>query len=447
MSKIVKMKVCILGAGESGVGAAILAKIDGLEVFVSDFGKIGESYRGELESYNIEYEEQQHTEEKILTADLIIKSPGIPDKAPIIKKLKSAKIEIIDEIEFGFRQLKIKNPNTQIVAITGSNGKTTTTKLTYNLFKSAGINVAIGGNIGQSFAKQVALSDHDLYVLEISSFQLDYCFDFRPNIGILINVSPDHLDRYDYEMTNYVASKFRITQSQTENDLFIYNTENEPMQNWLKANIIAAKEYGISSEYFKSDYIKIDESRFNKSDLTIQGPHNYFNASCAIAAAKNYGIDDKAVLKGLQTFENEPHRMEFIRTYMGVDYINDSKATNIDAVKYALMAMKKPIVWIVGGIDKGNDYEEIRNLVDEKVQAMICLAADDSKFKAAFPKLYKENQTAKTAEEAVKIAVSIAKEGDVVLLSPACSSFDLFLNYGKRGDLFRDAVLELGDRC
>lgn len=437
------MKITILGAGESGVGAAILAKVEGFEVFVSDFGKIGESYKAELEKYEIEYEEQRHTEARILTADLVIKSPGIPDKAPIIKKLKSANIEIIDEIEFGFRQLKIKNPNTKIIAITGSNGKTTTTKLTYNLFQSAGLNVAIGGNIGQSFAKQVALSDVDYYVLEISSFQLDYCVDFQPNIGILVNISPDHLDRYDYKMANYVASKFRITQSQTESDLFIYNTENEPMQNWLKANKIVAKKYGISSENFKSDSIKVGESQFLKSDLTIQGPHNHFNASCAIAAAKSCGVSDEAILKGLQTFVNEPHRMEFVRTYKGVDYINDSKATNIDAVKYALMAMKKPIVWVIGGIDKGNNYEEIRALVEEKVRAMICLAADDSKFKAAFPKLYNKNQTAKTAKEAVEIAANIAKEGEVVLLSPACSSFDLFLNYGKRGDLFRSAVNEL----
>lgn len=437
------MKIAILGAGESGVGAAILAKVEGFEVFVSDYGKIGESYKAELEKYEIEYEEQQHTEKRILTADLVIKSPGIPDKAPIIKKLKLANVEIIDEIEFGFRQLKIKNPNTKIIATTGSNGKTTTTKLTYNLFKSAGLNVAIGGNIGQSFAKQVALSDYDYYVLEISSFQLDNCYNFRPNIGILVNISPDHLDRYDYKMENYVASKFRITQSQTENDLFIYNTENDAMQHWLKANKIAAKKYGISSENFKSNSIKVGESQFLKSDLTIQGPHNHFNASCAIAAAKSCGVSDEAILKGLQTFVNEPHRMEFIRTYKGVDYINDSKATNIDAVKYALMAMKKPIVWVIGGIDKGNDYEEIRALVDEKVSAMICLAADDSKFKAAFPKLYNKNQTAKTAKEAVEIAASIAREGEVVLLSPACSSFDLFLNYGKRGDLFREAVNEL----
>lgn len=438
------MKIAILGAGESGVGAGILAKKVGAEVFVSDYGKIGESYKAELNKYEIEYEEQQHTEIRILTADLVIKSPGIPDKASIIKKLKSKNIEIIDEIEFGFRQLQIKNPNTKIIAITGSNGKTTTTKLTYNLFQSAGLNVAIGGNIGQSFAKQVALSDYAYYVLEISSFQLDYCYDFRPNIGILVNISPDHLDRYDYKMSNYIASKFRITQSQTESDLFIYNTENEPMQNWLKANQIAAKMYGISSENFKSDSIKVGESQFKKSDLTIQGPHNYFNASCAIAAAKNYGINDREILKGLQNFVNEPHRMEFIRTYKGVDYINDSKATNIDAVKYAFMALSKPIVWVVGGIDKGNNYEEIRPIVEEKVRTIICLAADSSKFKDAFPNLFDENQTAKTAKDAVEIADGIAKEGEVVLLSPACSSFDLFLNYEERGNLFKKAVNGLG---
>ena len=437
------MRICILGAGESGVGAAILAKTKGFEVFVSDFGKIGESYKTELEKYEIEYEEQQHTEARIINADLVIKSPGIPDKAPIIKKLKSENIEIIDEIEFGFRQLKIKNPNAKIIATTGSNGKTTTTSLTYNLFKVAGLNVAIGGNIGQSFAKQVALGNHDYYILEISSFQLDYCIDFQPNISILLNISPDHLDRYDYKISNYVASKFRIMQNQTERDLFIYNTENKAMQHWLKANKVAAKMIGISSRNFKSDEIEVGESQFNKSDLTIQGPHNHFNASCAIAAAKSCGISDDDILKGLQTFVNEPHRMEFVRTYQGVDYINDSKATNIDAVKYALMATDKTIVWVVGGLDKGNDYDVIRPLVEEKVRAMICLTADDSKFKTAFPDLYDEDQTAKTAKEAVDIAKSIAKSGEVVLLSPACSSFDLFLNYGKRGDLFREAVNEL----
>jgi UDP-N-acetylmuramoylalanine--D-glutamate ligase len=245
-------------------------------------------------------------------------------------------------------------------------------------------------------------------------------------------------------MSNYIASKFRITQSQTESDLFIYNTENEPMQNWLKANKIAAKMYGISSENFKSDSIKVGESQFKKSDLTIQGPHNYFNASCAIAAAKNYGINDREILKGLQNFVNEPHRMEFIRTYKGVDYINDSKATNIDAVKYAFMTLSKPIVWVVGGIDKGNNYEEIRPIVEEKVRTIICLAADSSKFKDAFPNLFDENQTAKTAKDAVEIAYGIAKEGEVVLLSPACSSFDLFLNYEERGNLFKKAVNGLG---
>jgi UDP-N-acetylmuramoylalanine--D-glutamate ligase len=437
------MKIIILGAGESGVGAAILAKEIGAEVFVSDFGKIGESYQTELGEYGIEFEEQQHTEVRILSADLVIKSPGIPDKASIIKKLKSANIEMIDEIEFGFRQLKIKNPNAKIVAITGSNGKTTTTSLTYHLFKTAGLKVAVGGNIGKSFAKQVALEDFDFYVLEISSFQLDYCFQFQPDVGILLNITPDHLDRYEYEMSNYVASKFRITQSLMETDFFIFNNENEAMQGWLKTHEINGDKQPITSENYKDAFLKIGESQFLKTDLTIRGPHNYFNACCAINAAKRFDINDIQILEGLKTFVNEPHRMEFIKTINGVDYVNDSKATNIDAVKYALMAMEKPVVWIAGGQDKGNDYEGIMSLVKAKVRTMICLSADTTKLAANFPWLYDENQVAKTAVEAAKIAKEIAKSGEVVLLSPACASFDLFKNYMNRGDLFREAVLKL----
>jgi UDP-N-acetylmuramoylalanine--D-glutamate ligase len=440
------MKICILGAGESGVGAAILAKEIGAEVFVSDFGKIGENYKKELEKYEIEYEEQQHTEARILSSDLVVKSPGIPDKAPIIKKLKSLKVEIIDEIEFGFRQLKIKNPTTKVIAITGSNGKTTTTSLIYHLFEKANLNVAVGGNIGQSFAKQVALKDFDFYVLEISSFQLDYCFEFQPNVAILLNITPDHLDRYDYELSNYVNSKFRIGQSLAANDIFIFNNENELMINWLKTNKINAEKVGITNENYQSDYLEIGESRFLKADLTIKGPHNYFNASCAIVAAKSCGISEEQILEGLKTFESVPHRLETVAIINDVEYINDSKATNVDAVKFALLAMEKPVIWIVGGTDKGNDYSEILPLVKEKVKAMVCLGADNSKLEKVFSELYKAEQTAITAKAAVDIATSIAVKGDVVLLSPACASFDLFQNYVHRGDLFRAAVKKLDVR-
>lgn len=432
------MKVAILGAGESGVGAAILAKTKGFEVFVSDFGKIGESYKAELTAYEIEFEEQQHTETRILNADLVIKSPGIPDKAPIIKKLTSANIEIIDEIEFGFRHTEAF-----IIAITGSNGKTTTTSLTYHLLKTAGFNVAIGGNIGKSFAKQVALESYDYYVLEISSFQLDYCTTFKPNIGILLNITPDHLDRYDYKMSNYVASKFRLVQNFELDNYFIFNNENEAMKDWFKTNEINCDKEQITNENYKGDVIKVGHYEFAKSDLTIKGPHNHFNASCAIAAAQHCDINASYILEGLQTFINEPHRLEFVKTINGVEYINDSKATNVDAVKYALMAMDKPVIWVVGGTDKGNDYSEIKSLVEEKVKAMVCLGADNSKLAAAFSNLYVENQTATSAKAAVEIAASIAKNGDVVLLSPACASFDLFKNYINRGDLFREAVNEL----
>jgi len=437
------MKICILGAGESGTGAAILANEIGAEVFVSDFGKIGEGYKKELEKYEIAYEEQQHTEERILNADLVIKSPGIPDKVPIIKKLKSANIEIIDEIEFGFRQLKIKNSNAKIVAITGSNGKTTTTSLAYHLFEKAGLNVAVGGNIGQSFAKQVALKEVDFYVLEVSSFQLDYCFEFQPNVAVLLNITPDHLDRYDYELSNYVNSKFRITQSLAAKDIFIFNNENELMINWLKVNEINVEKIGITYENYQSEYIEIGESQFSKSDLTIKGPHNYFNASCAIIAAKSCGISDQQILEGLKTFQAVPHRLETVAIINEVEYINDSKATNVDAVKYALLAMEKSVVWIVGGTDKGNDYSEILPLVKEKVKAMVCLGADNSKLEKVFSELYKVEQTATTAKAAVDIATNIARKGDVILLSPACASFDLFQNYVHRGEEFRKAVNEL----
>ena len=440
---IFQMKIAILGAGESGVGAAILANEIGAEVFVSDFGKIGEGYKKELEKYEIEYEEQQHTETRILSSDLVIKSPGIPDKAPIIKKLKSLKIEIIDEIEFGFRQLKIKNPTTKIIVITGSNGKTTTTSLIYHLFEKANLNVAVGGNIGQSFAKQVALKEVDFYVLEISSFQLDYCFDFQPNVAILLNITPDHLDRYEYELSNYVNSKFRIGQSLAANDIFIFNNENELMINWLKINEINADKVGITNKSYQSDYIEIDESRFLKSDLTIKGPHNYFNTSCAIVAAKSCSISDKQILEGLKTFQAVPHRLETVATINDVEYINDSKATNVDAVKFALLAMEKPVIWIVGGTDKGNDYSEILPLVKEKVKAMICLGADNSKLEKEFSWLYFSERSVKTAADAVRIASQVAQSGDAVLLSPACASFDLFQNYVHRGEEFKKAVNEL----
>jgi UDP-N-acetylmuramoylalanine--D-glutamate ligase len=309
--------------------------------------------------------------------------------------------------------------------------------------KTAGLKVAIGGNIGQSFAKQVALADYDFYVLEISSFQLDYCFQFQANVAIILNITPDHLDRYAYEMSNYVASKFRIVQSLTQADFFVFNNENQAMVDWLKTHEIHCDKQPITTKNFEAAYIEIGESRFLKSDLTIRGPHNYFNASCAIAAAKRCGINENKILAGLKTFVNEPHRLEFIKTINGVDYVNDSKATNVDAVKYALMAMEKPVIWVVGGTDKGNDYSEILPLVAEKVKAMVCLGVDNSKLATTFSNLYRENQTAKSAKEAVDIATSIAKKGDVILLSPACASFDLFKNYMNRGDLFREAVNEL----
>lgn len=436
------MNLVVLGAGESGVGAAILGKKEGWQVFVSDYGSIKASFKTELQTHGIEFEERQHSLERIEKADLVIKSPGIPDKVAVIQRLKALNIEIIDEIEFGFRYAK----NATIIAITGSNGKTTTTGLTHHILQMAGVNARIGGNIGVSFAKQVAEIE-DLrgvvFVLEISSFQLDYCMTFRPDISILINITPDHLDRYEYKFENYVASKFRIAQSQTPTDVFIFNKKDETIQGVLEKGFlkISAKKIGITNFYNKKGALEVGQNSFDTNNISLKGPHNHFNAACAIRVSQLLGLPKAAIKEGLATFKNAPHRLEWITNINGVDFINDSKATNIDSAFQALRAMSQPTVWIAGGTDKGNDYSILMDLVKEKVKALICLCEDSSKLFAAFEGIIPIIKETKEVTEAVKMAYELASEGDTVLLSPACASFDLFDNYMARGDLFRESVV------
>ena len=428
-------KIVILGAGESGVGAALLAKKQGFEVFVSDKNAIKDNYKAELDEAQIPYESGVHTEGVILTADEIIKSPGIPEKIALIHTIQRHKIPIISEIEFASRFTK-----SRIIGITGSNGKTTTTSLVYHIFKTGGLDVAVGGNIGKSFARLLAEEpEHDFYVLELSSFQLDGIHTFRPYISILLNITPDHLDRYDYKMANYVASKFRITMNQTEDDIFITNKEDLEIKRFRDTNIIQPNEWVIST-HFDSDLLR---GRFDMSKTNLRGPHNYFNASCAIASAIVCGVSDAKIQKGLETFVNAPHRLEFVANINGTDYINDSKATNVDSVYWALKAMKKPTVLILGGQDKGNDYKAIEKIVAEKVKALVCMGVDNQKLLEFFTSIVKNIEETHSAADAVRVAAKYTEGGDVVLLSPACASFDLFKNYEDRGEQFKKEVLAM----
>ncbi len=428
-------KIVILGAGESGVGAALLAKKQGFDVFVSDKSPIKDNFKAELDAAQIPYESGGHTEGVILAADEIVKSPGIPEKISLINDAKRHHIPIISEIEFASRFTKAK-----IIGITGSNGKTTTTSLTYHIFKTGGFDVGVGGNIGKSFARLLAEEpERELYVLELSSFQLDGITSFRPYISILLNITPDHLDRYDYKMANYVASKFRITMNQTEDDIFITNRDDLEIKRFRETNIINPNEWVIGT-HFDSDLLR---GRFDMSKSNLKGPHNYFNASCAIAAAIVCGVSDKNIQLGLETFVNAPHRLEFVANIKGTDYINDSKATNVDSVYWALKAMSKPTVLILGGQDKGNEYGTIEKLVREKVKAIICMGIDNQKIVQFFTPIVKNIEETKSADEAVRVAAKYTEGGDVVLLSPACASFDLFKNYEDRGEQFKKAVLTL----
>lgn len=439
-------RVVILGAGESGTGAALLAKAKGYDVFVSDQGTIKDNYRDDLLRNKIEFEEGKHSEEKVLNASLLIKSPGIPQKAEIIKKAKAKGIEIIDEIEFGFRFIQGK-----VIAITGTNGKTTTTLLTYHLLKTAGFSVALAGNVGESLARKVAHGNHDWYVLEISSFQLDGTKTFKPAIGILLNITPDHLDRYEYKMENYVASKFRIMQNMDAKDHFIYYADDAVITSALKTqkptpHLVRISLKDKNQVYYDGTVMQFGfDENFNvaQSDTTLKGPHNLINTMAAVSAAHLAGAKLKAIREGLKTFRNAPHRLEHVGTINGVDFINDSKATNVDSVVYALGSYTQPLIWIAGGIDKGNDYNLIKEEVSKKVKTLICLGTENEKLKNFFGGVVKTILETQNVSALVRMALQEAKPGDVVLLSPACASFDLFKNYEDRGDQFRKAVQEL----
>ncbi len=444
------MKIAILGAGESGVGAALLAKAKGFVVFVSDKGPISDKYKYILQENNINFEENHHTESEIFGADEIIKSPGIPSTTDLILKLLALKKPVISEIEFAARYTKAK-----LIAITGSNGKTTTTLLTYHLLKMAGFKVALAGNIGDSFAKQVIDDVYDYYVLELSSFQLDNMYDFHANTAILLNITPDHLDRYNHDFEEYTDSKFRILQNMTLHDQFIFFKENTAISNRLSKRKFPPKYLPISLENkpFEGAYLQDDKMIFlfekqqefviSINGLPLKGKHNAINMMCAVLAAKENGVSIKAIENGLKTFSNAPHRLELVAEIDGVEYINDSKATNVDSVFYALGSFNKPIILIMGGMDKGNDYSQIEALIREKVKALICLGKDNHKLIDYFSDKLDLILETQTITEALKIGKSLASKNDVVLLSPACASFDLFKNYEDRGNQFRAAVLAL----
>ncbi len=430
-----QINITILGSGESGVGAALLAKKLGHQVFVSDRGTILEKYKRELNENAIPYEEGGHDLTKILAADEIVKSPGIPDTAPPVQAALAQGIPVISEIEFASRYTEAT-----LVAITGSNGKTTTTKLTFHLLETAGLDVAIGGNVGYSFARLVTSAPKAYYVLEVSSFQLDNIQKFRPYISMILNITPDHLDRYDYKLENYAAAKFRIFENQQAEDIFLYNADNEIIANKLRTTTPTPKGVAISESMIDGTSVVAMGARFDMSRTQLRGRHNFMNALFAIHAAKLLSVSDEAIRRGLETFVSVPHRMEVVATINGVEYINDSKATNVDAVFYALASMTRPTVWIVGGQDKGNDYAPLMPIVQEKVRAIVCLGADNSKISKAFAECGKPILETRSAVEAVEVASKQANSGDVVLLSPACASFDLFKNYEDRGDQFRAAV-------
>lgn len=443
-------RIVILGAGESGIGAALLAKQKGYDVFVSDGSKIKEVYKDELIRGNIDYEEERHTEEKILGSGEVVKSPGIPEKNELVKKIRAKGISIVSEIEFAFRY----KGDSKIIAVTGSNGKTTTTALIFHLCKQAGLDCAMVGNIGYSFARQVAVESKPLYVAEISSFQLDDIKTFRPDVAVLTNITEDHLDRYEYKMENYVYSKFRIIENQQEGDVFIYNLDDEITNHYITHYQIKSTLYPItmSKELPKGAYIinaqmhlkwKGEEMRMSIDDFALKGKHNQYNGMAASMAATAVDIKKENIRESLQTFESLEHRMEPVATIKGVSFINDSKATNINSTWFALESMEKPTILILGGVDKGNNYALLNNLVKEKVKAIVCLGTDNQRIHEAFGDFVPLMKDALSAAEAVKDAFHFADKGDVVLLSPACASFDLFKNYEDRGTQFKHAVKEL----
>jgi UDP-N-acetylmuramoyl-L-alanine--D-glutamate ligase len=441
------MKLVILGGGESGTGAAILGKQKGWEVFLSDKSSLKEVYKKELDAKGIRWEEGQHTESEILSADCIIKSPGIPHKVPIVQQAKAKGIEIISEIEFASRYTDAK-----IIAITGSNGKTTTTTLVYHLLKEAGLSVAVGGNIGYSFARLVAQEPKEYYVLEISSFQLDDITSFHPHIALLLNITPDHLDRYNYEFQNYIDAKMRISEFQQAADFLIYDaddpvTAQEIGKGQVKAQLLPFSlektfERGAWSLDEKNMYVNVNQNIFEMStkDLTIKGKHNLKNAMGATMVAKLLNVRNENIRNSLMTFQGVPHRLEFVREVEGVRYINDSKATNVNSVYYALDSMEEGLVWIVGGQDKGNDYTPLIPYVSKKVKAIVCLGLDNQKIIQTFQSIVPTIIETHSMEDAVQVGRGLSQEGDTVLLSPACASFDLFQSYEDRGNQFKHYV-------
>ena len=445
-----KKRLVILGAGESGVGAALLAKQKGYDVFVSDGGVIKENYKTELQNNNIVFEENQHTREKILNAGEVMKSPGIPEKNELVKQIRAKDIPIISEIEFAYRY----KGNSKIIAITGSNGKTTTTALTYHICKMGGADCAMVGNIGYSFAKQVAVNPRQLYVAEISSFQLDDIKTFRPDVAVLTNITEDHLDRYDYKFENYISSKFRVAMNQQKEDVFIYSLDDE-------VTVKAINKYPIKStldpitmskQLPQGAYLlnakmhlkwKSEEMQMSIEDFALKGKHNQYNSMAAGLAASAVDIRKEKIREALQTFESLEHRMETVATIKNVEFINDSKATNVNSTWFALESMEKPVILILGGVDKGNDYSLLKELVKEKVKAIVCMGTENRKIHEAFGDIVSLMVNTDNAKDAVQSAFHFSSKGDVVLLSPACASFDLFKNYEDRGNQFKKAVKEL----
>ena len=445
------LKLTILGGGESGVGAALLATTNGYEVLVSDSGKIKENYKTELTQQNINFEEGGHSTSKVLAAELIVKSPGIPDQIEIVQKALAKGIEVISEIEFAYRFTR-----KQIIAVTGSNGKTTTTLLIYHLMQAAGFNVAIAGNIGNSLAREVLKDEADIFIVELSSFQLDGIVDFKPDIAVLLNITPDHLDRYDNDFERYAKSKLSIAKNMTTADLLVYNmtdTELVKRKNTLPDDLMV-KTFSLSqgTDALKKDDELLFETSSGTMTLTytslpLRGEHNHLNMMAAILVAESFDIEKEIIVKALSSFKNHPDRLEFITEIDGIEFYNDSKATNVEAVFYALGSFSQPIVWIAGGQDKGNDYNQIRQLVEDKVKALVCLGVDNKKLIDEFTDVVANISQTENIVEAAELAFSYASTADVVLLSPACASFDLFDNYAQRGAMFKEAVLNLKKRA
>lgn len=443
------MRLVVLGGGESGVGTAILAKKHGYEIFLSDRGKIKDHYKNVLEDFEIKWEDGKHTQDEILKADLVVKSPGIPDHIELITTLSDRGVSVISEIEFASRYT-----DATLIGITGSNGKTTTTMLANHLLKAGGLNVGMAGNIGDSFAQMVSQKDLDFYVLEISSFQLDGIESFKPHIAVITNITPDHLDRYDYKFENYIDSKFRITKNQGPEDYLIYDADDLVIQDWLQKNKVAARclPFSIEKKVEQGAYLEdnkiiitIDKHHFQMSTdtLALEGKHNVKNAMAASTVAQLLKIRKATIRESLENFQGAEHRLEKVLKIQNVHYINDSKATNVNATYYALDSMSTPTVWIVGGQDKGNDYLTLMPLVREKVKAIVCLGWDNAKIIETFGSVVEFVVETTSMEDAVKISKEVAQPGDTVLLSPACASFDLFLNYEDRGDQFKEQVRKL----